>query len=260
MDSMISEEVSKGDFLCPWCTVEDEAVVELPATLIVAPSSIVEQWMQEIRHHCEEDSLKVTIYSGIRNIQSRLEKRRKIFHPSSLCSKQSAVDQSLETEILLSRNQLKLYDIVITSYETLREEIYFLKDATVELRYKKRYKKLPSPLIGVYWWRLVLDEAQMVGGFTLAGRMAKQIKSKHRWCVSGTPIVHRLGRELAGLLSVLSPVEWLKPLSSTIPESRLICRNSQQNFEDFTSKEASSSPPFDSTKMYFTQWGNISST
>jgi len=54
------------------------------------------------------------------------------------------------------------------------------------LRSKKRYRVLPSPLIRIRWFRIVLDEAQKVETPTaLSAKMALQLTSVHRWCVTG---------------------------------------------------------------------------
>lgn len=66
------------------------------------------------------------------------------------------------------------------------------------LRHKKRYAVPQSPLLQVHWWRLVLDEAQLVGGgFSATAVMAARLTAVHRWAVTGTPIGAGGGR--AGL-------------------------------------------------------------
>jgi SNF2 family DNA or RNA helicase len=44
-------------------------------------------------------------------------------------------------------------------------------------------------LLQVHWWRLVLDEALLVGGgLSSSALMATHLTARHRWCVTGTPI------------------------------------------------------------------------
>ncbi|CAM9223604.1 unnamed protein product, partial [Phaeothamnion confervicola] len=72
------------------------------------------------------------------------------------------------------------------------------------LRYQKRYQAVPSPLPAVRWWRVALDEAQMVEATTAdTARMALRLPAVHRWCVSGTPIGRGAIEDLYGLLSFL---------------------------------------------------------
>ncbi|PHJ23273.1 snf2 family n-terminal domain-containing protein [Cystoisospora suis] len=58
------------------------------------------------------------------------------------------------------------------------------------LRREKRYRVLHSPLLQVQWWRLLIDEAQMVGGYSLAAQFARALSARYRWCISGTPLLH----------------------------------------------------------------------
>ena len=46
-----------------------------------------------------------------------------------------------------------------------------------------------SPLLSLRWWRVVIDEAQMVeSGTAKAAAMARRLPAMHRWAVSGTPM------------------------------------------------------------------------
>jgi hypothetical protein len=54
-------------------------------------------------------------------------------------------------------------------------------------RHVCRYKVLPTPLTRLHWWRVCVDEAQMVESSTAAAAaMARLLPSTHRWCVSST--------------------------------------------------------------------------
>ena len=64
------------------------------------------------------------------------------------------------------------------------------------LRQPKRFMTVPSPLLYVEWWRICLDEAQMVHSTnTRCAEMANRLSAKNRWCITGTPI----GRSLSDL-------------------------------------------------------------
>jgi E3 ubiquitin-protein ligase SHPRH len=71
-------------------------------------------------------------------------------------------------------------------------------------RKRKRYRIVPSPLISINWWRIALDEAQRVETPTASSaKMALTLHSRHRWCVSGTPIGRGKIDDLYGLFLFL---------------------------------------------------------
>lgn len=59
---------------------------------------------------------------------------------------------------------LASHDIILVTYETLRRELDRVHhhEFLLKLRYRKHYSYPPSPLLGIQWWRVCLDEAQIV--------------------------------------------------------------------------------------------------
>ena len=99
-------------------------------------------------------------------------------------------------------------DVVLTTYQVLRREVHYAGDFGERcgrvLRHAKRYAVPTCPLLACGWWRVVLDEAQMVEGTTTAtATMALRLRARHRWCVTGTPIGGRGVEDLHGLLLFL---------------------------------------------------------
>ena len=81
----------------------------------------------------------------------------------------------------------------------------------LRLRTPKKYRVVPSGLLGVAWWRLALDEAQAIDSpVSAAAEMARKLFSAHRWCVSGTPFA-RSAADLCGLLRFLSVPPYDEP-------------------------------------------------
>lgn len=140
------------------------------ATLIITPPSILPQWISELRRH--SPTLKVFNYKGIKS------------YPG--------LDQ---VQLL---DKLSNHDVVFTTYNVLSSEIHYSRPAPDrQLRAEKRYAPPKSPLTQLLWWRVCLDEAQMIeSGVSNAATVAKLIPRVFAWCVTGTPVQ----RDLAGML------------------------------------------------------------
>ncbi|XP_069811452.1 E3 ubiquitin-protein ligase SHPRH isoform X2 [Dendropsophus ebraccatus] len=172
------ESVSTTPFYCPHCLVAMNPV-PTGATLIISPSSICHQWVDEINRHVRSSSLRVMVYQGV--------KKHGFLQPQMLAEQ----------------------DVVITTYDVLRTELNYVdiphtnsKDGR-RFRNQKRYMAIPSPLVAVEWWRICLDEAQMVECTTAkAAEMALRLTGVNRWCVSGTPVQRGL-EDLFGLVLFL---------------------------------------------------------
>lgn len=162
------------NYICPQCWSK-EALVDSGATIIVSPYAIGKQWEREISRHISDPNFRVLIYSGV----SRFG--------------------------WISPLDLAQYDVVITDYNVLRPEIYFTATDRKEgsLRHEKRHLSNFSPLPMVKWWRVCLDEAQLVETQTnQCTRMVKTLSTVHRWAVTGTPIEKSINN-LHGLLFFL---------------------------------------------------------
>ncbi|XP_053568464.1 E3 ubiquitin-protein ligase SHPRH [Bombina bombina] len=172
------ENLGVTPFYCPHCLVSMKPV-PTGATLIISPSSICHQWVDEINRHVRSSSLHVMVYQGV--------KKHGFLQPQMLAEQ----------------------DIVITTYDVLRTELNYVdiphsnSEDGRRFRNQKRYMAIPSPLVAVEWWRICLDEAQMVECTTAkAAEMALRLSGVNRWCVSGTPVQRGL-EDLFGLVLFL---------------------------------------------------------
>lgn len=134
------------------------------ATLIVAPSSLLDQWLSELNRHAP--SLKVLFYPG-------LKKSAKMKDGSEV-----------------SAEHLAEQDVVVTTYEVLRTEIWAASDEPLRaMRNEKQYERRKSPLVQLSWWRVCIDEAQMVENWANnAAKLARMIPRINAWAVTGTPV------------------------------------------------------------------------
>ncbi|EMC91337.1 hypothetical protein BAUCODRAFT_39506 [Baudoinia panamericana UAMH 10762] len=157
------------------------------ATLIITPPSILPQWRSELNRHAP--ALRVFEYEGL-----------------SSSRKKSKLEQQLIEDMATK------YDVVIATYNTLRSEIHFAEDPPERnMRRTPKFERKRSPLVQIQWWRICLDEAQMVeSGVTAAARVARRLPRIHSWAVTGTPLRKNV-EDLHGLLIFLR----LKPLSDS---------------------------------------------
>ncbi|KAH7336538.1 SNF2 family N-terminal domain-containing protein [Rhexocercosporidium sp. MPI-PUGE-AT-0058] len=146
------------------------------ATLIIAPPSILRQWISEIHRHAP--SLKVMHYEGIK-----------------------AHSKSDFSDLV---EDLAASDVVISTYSVLAAEIHFTQlNPEKTLRRESKYPRPKSPLMMLSWWRCLIDEAQMIeSGVSNAAVVARMIPRVNAWCVTGTPVRKDVG-DLLGLLVFL---------------------------------------------------------
>ncbi|KIW50699.1 hypothetical protein PV05_09487 [Exophiala xenobiotica] len=150
------------------------------ATLIITPPTILEQWKQEIQEHAP--ALRVYHYHGV-------------------SSYKKSGDKLIE--------ELLGQDVVLTTYNVIAKEVHYVAEKPERnLRRRQRFEPPKSPLTQISWWRVCLDEAQMVeSGVSSAATVARLIPRVNAWAVTGTPL--RKGhRDLFGLLLFLRYAPW----------------------------------------------------
>ncbi|ROT43122.1 E3 ubiquitin-protein ligase [Sodiomyces alkalinus F11] len=156
--------------------VNGEQLVRSRATIIVCPESLRQQWMTELQLHAP--SLQVCFYRG-------------------------RAKAGIEGEEELVRH-LASQDVVITTYNTLSAEIHFATKPPDRSRRRERaFPRPKSPLVQISWWRVCLDEAQMIeSGVSSAALVARVLHRINAWGVTGTPVKSDV-KDLLGLLLFL---------------------------------------------------------
>ncbi|KAJ5536839.1 hypothetical protein N7513_010025 [Penicillium frequentans] len=146
------------------------------ATLIITPPAILEQWKQEFQQHAPE--LRVHHYTGIKR------------------GHEGSDDLVIE--------ELSEFDVVLTTYNVISREVHYTNTAPKRsLRHKKRFEARQTPLVRISWWRVCLDEAQMIeSGVSNAAKVARLIPRVNAWAVTGTPLRRNID-DLFGLLLFL---------------------------------------------------------
>jgi len=151
-------------------------VTPCKATLIITPPAILEQWMQELERHAP--SLKVMHYTGIKRVA--------------------------EGDGEKTLKKLMKQDVVLTTYSVLSAEVHHaVAQPERSRRREQQYSNQKSPLVMLKFWRVCLDEAQMVeSGVSNAAIVARLIPRVNAWAVSGTPVRKNIN-DLHGLLIFL---------------------------------------------------------
>ncbi|KAL2760586.1 hypothetical protein ACRALDRAFT_1038464 [Sodiomyces alcalophilus JCM 7366] len=153
-----------------------DQLVRSSATIIVCPESLRRQWMTELQQHAP--GLQVCFYRG-------------------------RAKAGIEGEEELVRH-LASQDVVITTYNTLSAEIHFATKPPERSRRRERVFPRPkSPLVQISWWRVCLDEAQMIeSGVSSAALVARVLHRVNAWGITGTPVKTDV-KDLLGLLLFL---------------------------------------------------------
>lgn len=150
--------------LMPFYDTANEVEVQpVGTTLIVAPETLRRQWLDEIGTHAP--TLRTYSFLG---------------------HKQAAADVQRHGHASFAAWAKEL-DVIVVSFETLTKELAVSSTAPVRaLRRPARYERPRSPLVQLAFWRVVMDEVQLVGGN--AAKTVALIRRETSVAVSGTPV------------------------------------------------------------------------
>ena len=118
---------------------------------------------------------------------------------------------------------LRTHDVVITTFGTLTSEMGKLDEYLKSEDKPKDHSTLSQlfPLLGPesLWYRVILDEAHNIkNAKTKTAKAVHRLKSEHRWCLSGTPMMNNVS-ELSSLVTFLQ----IKPYCAADTFKRVSC-------------------------------------
>jgi SNF2 family DNA or RNA helicase len=166
--------------------------------LLVVPDHLLDQWVDELEDLLNEGVLTHLIYRGPGRFKGHGDNKER-----------------------LGQIDLKKYNIVITTYDTLRGEWKLQHEYAIQRycayypeereKYNITSEKVPLPgywpLVAADFKYCILDEGHKVRNITsLTAKAAAGVKAQFRICITGTRLQNRF-RDVGGILYFL----WIEP-------------------------------------------------
>lgn len=137
-------------------------------TLIIATNPLVTQWMKEFTKHCEDGAV------------GEIMKH---------CAGSRLVTNNIVESLQRSNVVITTYSEVLRSYPKNEPPEEYVTEVQKEQWWAKYFEEKKGPLHRIFWYRVVLDEAQAIKGRLSRTSMAcRALSARHRWAISGTPI------------------------------------------------------------------------
>ncbi|KAI0078425.1 hypothetical protein K474DRAFT_1594151 [Panus rudis PR-1116 ss-1] len=210
---LLNPAVGRNPDTKTWDPIAKIDVKEVPTTLIVTPVSLAQQWVDEIAQHAP--TLKVLVYDGWAKIkipitETELRAAREAHAIKKVALKSKAKRKAQHKYVQLDDSEIEMampeeeeddgimdwctyvsqYDVCITTYNVLQQDLGVARPPPDRPRRKNvKYENIErtrSPLIMCEWYRVIMDEVQMVGGGKTE-QMVSLIPRLSSFAVSGTP-------------------------------------------------------------------------
>jgi len=181
--------------------VEDQIYFRSQATLIITPSNLSPQWLEEIHKFVEADQLKIVILTNMRefkkiNLQKLLEADIVLTTDSFLNSKRYLDEVSYQTKLLIK----------FPFMENDMDTVYTLAWRIAVNKKKPGFEQdYFIPLESIRWKRIIMDEIHMYMKKSLL-----HLTGCFCWGLTGTPMIQR-GDILSNYVNFISqaPTFWV---------------------------------------------------
>lgn len=134
-------------------------LIDIKATIVVSPKTINAQWNEEVRKHAPH--LKVVQLFGPHDIR---------------------LDDFVDADVIVIAYELLASQLEQAQFVPMKRRTRFNLSKDVAINFR-------CDLMKVRFWRVILDEIQMVHtSVSAAAKVVKLLPTVHAWCVSGTPV------------------------------------------------------------------------
>ncbi len=149
-----------------------EAGSPIKTTLIIAPPSLLNQWMQEMDKHVKGSAL------------GRILR----YHAGSRLLTNNILSDLMEYDVILTS-----YGEVQRSYPLCQPPKHLVSEERKNEWWKNYYNDKVGPLHRIKFHRIVLDEAHFIKNYTSKTSIAvRALSANFKWCITGTPILNYL--------------------------------------------------------------------
>ncbi|KAJ5951840.1 uncharacterized protein N7479_010253, partial [Penicillium vulpinum] len=167
---LLCDEMGLGKTLTVLTTIAHEKFSgrSKAPTLIIAPRSLITQWIDQISVHCVEKISKGVLqyYAGSRIGANDIAK-------------------AMQKNLIV----ITTYDEVCSSHPKLKPPVDLKSTEELEAWREMEYDRRAGPFHKVEWRRIILDEAHSIKNKDCATSIAvRALKGKFKWVMSGTPL------------------------------------------------------------------------
>lgn len=174
---ILKDEASATTMNLPRLQKTSASVEPAPyTTLVIAPMSLLAQWHSEAEKASKEGTLKAMVYYG----------SEKAVNLQKLCCASNAANAP---------------NVIITSYGTVLSEFN-------QVAAQDGNRGSHGGIFSLDYFRIILDEAHYIKNRqSKTAKACYELSAKHRWALTGTPIVNRL-EDLFSLVRFLKVEPW----------------------------------------------------
>ncbi|KGO41713.1 Helicase, C-terminal [Penicillium expansum] len=151
-------------------------------TLIVAPRSLIDTWMLQIRLHCELGAAGSVI---------------------AHCSGAHVITDNLAHDLKQRGIVLTTYSEISSSYPDLKLPPELKTDDDIKEWWNREYEEKSGVFHQIHWHRIILDEAHIIRNrMTRTSIAVRSLSGNFKWALTGTPL-HNSVDELYALFAFI---------------------------------------------------------